>query len=56
MFVLTLTNKTIIMTTVENYTTVQNDLVDIQRANDRMDADWMYDMDFIMSNIRNMEA
>lgn len=44
------------MTTVENYTTVQNDLVDIQRANDRMDADWMYDMDYIMSQIEIMEA
>ena len=39
-----------------NYNTIQNDLVDDQRAMDRTDADWMYDMDYIMSQIEIMEA
>ncbi len=44
------------MTFTRLYTAIDNQLVDDQRAMDRMDADWMYDMEFIQSNIRSMEA
>ena len=35
-----------------NYNTIQNDLVDDQRAMDRMDADCMYDLDHVNYKVR----
>jgi hypothetical protein len=34
-----------------NFNTIQNDLVDDQRAMDRMDADWMYDLDYVNAKV-----
>jgi hypothetical protein len=42
------------MTTI--FTTMQNDLVDDQRAMDRMDADWMYDLDYVNSKVEQYSA
>jgi hypothetical protein len=35
-----------------NYNTIQNDLVDDQRAMDRMDADRDYDLDYVNYKVR----
>lgn len=52
MFVSTLTIKNNIMTTAELYTTLQNDLVDEQRAMDRMDADRDYDINYVNQKVK----
>jgi hypothetical protein len=44
------------MTFTRLYTAIDNQLVDDQREMDRMDADYNYNMDYVMSNIRKMEA
>jgi len=44
------------MTTVELYTALQNDLVDDQRAMDRMDADRDYDLSLTFKRIKQMES
>ena len=44
------------MTTVELYTTLQNDLVDDMRAMDRMDADRDYDLALTFKRIKQMES
>jgi 1,4-dihydroxy-2-naphthoate octaprenyltransferase len=40
------------MTTVELYTTLQNDLVDEQRAMDRMDRDRDYDINYVNQKVK----
>lgn len=44
------------MTTVELYTTLQNDLVDDMRAMDRMDMDRDYDLALTFKRIKQMES
>ena len=43
------------MTKTELYSTIENNLVDDQRAMDRMDADRDYDIAYTFFKIRNME-
>tara|TARA_B100000767_G_C19757483_1_gene533596 strand:- start:397 stop:600 length:204 start_codon:yes stop_codon:yes gene_type:complete len=44
------------MTTTELYTTLENDLVDDQRAMDRMDADRDYDLALTYKKIKQMDS